>query len=140
MPKPNDMQVGGTHYQGEYTQQHWDYAWERGFDYFQYVITKYVERHKLKNGLEDLRKAQHYLAKYIELLEGKAQAELEERVDAAAQRLTDYVNKEDTQWTEEEREKILNTEFQNDAVTNTPRGPDDPRQRRTAGTWHDPKL
>src|SRR6187549_2849903 len=69
MSKPNDYQVGGSHYQGEYTQQHWDYAWERQFDPFQYVITKYVERHKKKNGLEDLRKAQHYLAKYIELLE-----------------------------------------------------------------------
>lgn len=67
-PDVNSFQVGGSHYQGEYTQQHWDYCWERRFDPFQYVITKYVERHRRKNGLEDLEKAQHYLAKYIDLL------------------------------------------------------------------------
>lgn len=64
----NDRQVGGDHYQGSDV-QHWDYAWGHDFDFFQYVITKYVERHKRKNGLEDLRKARHYLDKYIELLE-----------------------------------------------------------------------
>ncbi len=68
----NSRQVGGNHYQGEFAQQHWDYAWERDFDYFQGVITKYVERWKRKNGLEDLRKAQHYLEKYIELVEAAA--------------------------------------------------------------------
>lgn len=65
----NDRQEGGDHYKGAYTQEHWDYAWQRNFDFFQYVITKYVERHKRKKGLEDLRKAAHYLQKYIELLE-----------------------------------------------------------------------
>lgn len=65
-------QEGGTHYKGEFTQEHWDYAWERGFDFFQYVITKYVERCWKKNGLEDLRKARHYLDKYIELKEKEA--------------------------------------------------------------------
>jgi hypothetical protein len=67
----NRRQVGGTHYQGEWTQQHWDYAWEHGYDQFQYCITKYVDRHKYKNGLTDLRKAQHHLEKYIELLEAE---------------------------------------------------------------------
>lgn len=64
----NDKQVGGSHY-GNNKIQHWDFAWENNYDQFQYAITKYVHRHKLKNGLEDLKKAAHYLDKYIELLE-----------------------------------------------------------------------
>ena len=64
----NDKQVGGSHY-GDQSLQHWDFAWQNGYDQFQYCITKYVHRHKFKNGLEDLRKAQHHLEKYIELLE-----------------------------------------------------------------------
>ena len=64
----NEKQIGGDHY-GSAIKQHWDFAWENGYDQFQYCITKYVHRHKQKNGLEDLRKAQHHLDKYIELLE-----------------------------------------------------------------------
>jgi hypothetical protein len=63
----NDRQEGGDHYQGDYTQQHWDYCWERKFNFLQYVITKYVERYQRKNGVEDLKKALHYLEKLIEL-------------------------------------------------------------------------
>lgn len=62
----NDTQVGGDHYQhSDY--QHWDWAWEAQLDSFQYPITKYIARHKRKNGFEDLEKASHYLDKYIEL-------------------------------------------------------------------------
>jgi len=62
----NDTQVGGGHYKvgGE---EHWDRVDRLKLDYFQGQITKYVERWKLKNGLEDLRKARHFLDKYIEL-------------------------------------------------------------------------
>lgn len=62
----NDRQVGGDHYKvgGE---EHWDRVNRLGLDYFQGQITKYVERWKQKNGIEDLRKAQHFLEKYIEL-------------------------------------------------------------------------
>jgi len=78
MENENDIQIGGDHYRkGQYTQQHWDYCWERGFDQFQYCITKYVERHKYKNGLEDLYKARHHLDKYISLLEQQDQDEME---------------------------------------------------------------
>ena len=65
----NDKQVGGGHYRIKGAQQHWDYSWQHGYDQFQYCITKYVDRHKHKNGLEDLYKAKHHLDKYIELLE-----------------------------------------------------------------------
>lgn len=61
----NDKQVGGSHYKhgGE---EHWDRVARLKLDYMQGQITKYVERWKDKNGIEDLRKAQHFLEKYIE--------------------------------------------------------------------------
>ena len=64
----NKTQVGGGHYKvgGE---EHWDRVDRLGLDYFQGQITKYVERWKLKSGVEDLRKARHFLDKYIELNE-----------------------------------------------------------------------
>jgi Protein of unknwon function (DUF3310) len=61
----NDKQVGGEHYKTEGL-QHWDLAASRQYDYFQGQITKYVDRWKKKNGLDDLLKAQHFLEKYIE--------------------------------------------------------------------------
>lgn len=64
----NDIQYGGNHYKGTQI-QHWDFAAANGLDYFQGCITKYVTRWRLKNGLEDLKKAQHFLQKYIELVE-----------------------------------------------------------------------
>lgn len=78
----NDVQVGGAHYKAdeamlaraadvglEKVPEHWDMVHIHEMDYFQAQITKYVWRHKKKNGLEDLRKAHHVLAKYIEILE-----------------------------------------------------------------------
>lgn len=62
----NEKQVAGNHYAGKV--QHWDLAADRGYDYFQGQITKYVDRWKKKNGLVDLEKAQHFLEKYIELV------------------------------------------------------------------------
>lgn len=64
----NERQVGGDHYkQADGGEEHWDRVHRLGLDYFQANITKYVERWKLKNGIEDLHKARHYLDKYIEL-------------------------------------------------------------------------
>lgn len=66
MGTANDRQVGGQHYKtgGE---EHWDRVARLDLDYFQGQITKYVERWKAKNGVEDLHKARHFLDKYIEL-------------------------------------------------------------------------
>lgn len=66
----NNTQVGGEHYRT--TIQHWDFAAANELDYFQGQITKYVTRWKKKNGLEDLLKAQHFLAKYVELVRAGA--------------------------------------------------------------------
>jgi hypothetical protein len=64
----NRRQVGGSHYKADGTgEEHWDRVHRLKLDYFQAAITKYVERCWKKNGVEDLRKAQHFLEKYIEL-------------------------------------------------------------------------
>jgi hypothetical protein len=65
----NDTQVGGEHYKqhGSTGEQHWDRVYRLGLDYYQGQITKYVERCWDKNGIQDLEKAQHFIAKYIEL-------------------------------------------------------------------------
>jgi hypothetical protein len=68
----NDRQVGGTHYKvgGE---EHWDRAWRLRYDPFQYIITKWVERWRVKGGLQDLEKAHHALTKYIEIVRAEQQ-------------------------------------------------------------------
>lgn len=62
----NDVQVGGAHYKGV-NYQHWDYAADSSFGYFEGQITKYISRHTKKNGLQDVQKAGHFLDKTIEL-------------------------------------------------------------------------
>ncbi|MDB4312044.1 hypothetical protein N9937_01310 [bacterium] len=69
--KANDTQVGGDHYKLHDGEQHWDRAFRKEYDCFQYIITKWVERWKDKGGVEDLLKAQHALMKYIELVGGE---------------------------------------------------------------------
>ncbi len=78
MGPANERQVGGTHYKvgGE---EHWDRVHRLQLDYFQGQVTKYVERWKLKNGIQDLHKARHFLDKYIELEEKKVAAQVAER-------------------------------------------------------------
>lgn len=67
----NDSQVGGDHYRVAGKPQHWDLVTLYQWDYFQAQITKYLMRWKLKHHtaeerLEDLKKARHFLDKYIE--------------------------------------------------------------------------
>jgi hypothetical protein len=61
----NDTQTGGTHYQVAI--QPWDYIVANNLGYLEGNVIKYVTRYKNKGGIEDLRKAQHYLAKLIEV-------------------------------------------------------------------------
>lgn len=70
----NDKQIGGAHYkgvQGFSGMEHWDWCWARNYNQYQYCITKYVDRYREKNGLQDLKKAQHHLEKLIETIEGE---------------------------------------------------------------------
>lgn len=50
-----------------YTQgiETWDYITSHGFSYLEGNIIKYVTRYKLKNGREDLLKAQAYLERLL---------------------------------------------------------------------------
>lgn len=63
----NERQVGGAHYARHGDLQHWDIVEHFKLDYFQGQITKYVMRWRDKDGVQDLQKAAHFLAKYIEL-------------------------------------------------------------------------
>jgi hypothetical protein len=61
----NDHQVAGDHYR-KHAIQVWDaiLAWSLGF--LDGNVVKYVVRYRDKGGIEDLRKARHYLDKLIE--------------------------------------------------------------------------
>lgn len=60
----NDTQVGGSHYKTKI--EHWDWVIANDLNYLEGQITKYVARARKKNGIEDLKKARHFLDKYIE--------------------------------------------------------------------------
>ena len=60
----NDYQHGGEHYATEY--QHWDFVSDLELHYLIGCASKYLTRWRDKNGVEDLRKAHHYLEKAIE--------------------------------------------------------------------------
>jgi hypothetical protein len=66
----NDMQVGGEHYQSKSIQP-WDamQAWMTPEQFKGFLwgnVIKYVARWQDKGGVEDLRKARHYMDKLIE--------------------------------------------------------------------------
>jgi len=73
--KANDRQVGGNHYKDDTGEEHWDRAWRKEYDCFQYIITKWVERWKDKGGVEDLKKARHAIDKYIEMVDKSEEGE-----------------------------------------------------------------
>lgn len=58
----NDIQVGGDHYR-RLDYQHWDFITDLELPYLVGCATKYPTRWRGKNGLEDLRKAVHYVNK-----------------------------------------------------------------------------
>lgn len=66
----NDSQIGGNHYKGQAVQP-WDFIVSNGLGYLEGNVVKYVSRWRKKGGVEDLRKAQHYLAKLIEVAESE---------------------------------------------------------------------
>jgi len=66
----NEIQVGGDHYKLK-TIQPWDFIAANNLGFFEGNIAKYVTRWRDKAGVDDLRKAKHYLEKLIELEIGK---------------------------------------------------------------------
>ena len=59
-------QVGGSHYT-KCKIEPWDFTVANELDYFQGSIIKYVTRWRDKGGIEELKKAQHFLEKYIDV-------------------------------------------------------------------------
>ena len=60
-----DTQIGGSHYK-RHKIQPIDFIYYNEIGFIEGNIIKYVMRHKHKNGLEDLKKALHYLQILIE--------------------------------------------------------------------------
>lgn len=68
----NSYQVGGEHYHNKGSYQPWNVmeAWMTPEEFRGFLkgnAIKYLARSNEKGGLQDLQKAQHYLAKLIEL-------------------------------------------------------------------------
>ena len=62
----NAMQVGGRHYK-ELPIEPWDYIASNGLGFFEGNIVKYITRAATTKNRDDLLKAQHYLAKLLEI-------------------------------------------------------------------------
>lgn len=62
----NDKQHGGQHYK-TLAIQPWDYVAANGLGYFDGTAIKYLTRWRDKGGVEDLRKAIHFIEKLIEV-------------------------------------------------------------------------
>lgn len=66
MSKANDKQQGGNHYKRKAIQP-WDYIAANEIGFFEGSAIKYLTRWRDKGGIEDLRKANHFIEKLIEL-------------------------------------------------------------------------
>lgn len=63
--KAIDKQVGGMHYKTQAIQPI-EYIMQNGLDFCEGNVVKYVSRWRYKNGVEDLKKARHYIDFLIE--------------------------------------------------------------------------
>ena len=75
MSTANATQIGGNHYTSKAVQP-WDamQAWMSREEFAGYLrgnVLKYMARCNDKGGIEDVRKARHYIDKLIEVLEQK---------------------------------------------------------------------
>lgn len=73
MVKANDIQHGGDHYKKFGDLQPWDVilAWNLG--YLEGTALKYIARWRDKGGVEDIKKAIHFLQKFVEVHENDKQ-------------------------------------------------------------------
>lgn len=65
-----DEQVGGSHYKTMVIQPI-EFIVKNNIPFLEGNVIKYVVRWSIKNGLEDLKKARHYIDLLIEMEEGK---------------------------------------------------------------------
>ena len=66
----NDIQHGGSHYKDK-GMEPWDYVAINDIGYFEGCAIKYLTRWQEKGGIEDLKKAGHYIQKKIEVEQNK---------------------------------------------------------------------
>ncbi len=69
-PRANDTQVAGNHYK-QFQIEPWDAIIDWNLGYLDGNAVKYLSRWRHKNGIEDLKKARHYIDKLIETEEAK---------------------------------------------------------------------
>jgi len=65
---PDEKQVGGSHYV-DMSIEPWEVIERASLDFWDGNAVKYIMRHGSKNGVEDLKKAIHYIEKKINILE-----------------------------------------------------------------------
>lgn len=70
----NDHQVAGSHYSKQAIQV-WDYVTANNIPYLEGNVIRYISRWREKGGIEDLRKAAHYVQKLIETEEARLASE-----------------------------------------------------------------
>lgn len=70
----NDKQVAGDHYKKYGNLQPWDVVIEWKMGYLDGTALKYLARWKDKGGIDDLKKAIHFIEKQIEVAESKQAA------------------------------------------------------------------
>ena len=68
--KALQKQIGGDHYK-DCGIQPVEYIHANKLDYFEGNVVKYITRHKLKGGIEDIKKVIHYAELILELRYGK---------------------------------------------------------------------
>lgn len=64
-PMPNQVQIGGTHYKDKLIQP-WDFIIRNNIGFMEGNAIKYLVRWREKGGVDDLKKARHYIDKLIE--------------------------------------------------------------------------
>lgn len=65
-PTALEKQEGGSHYK-DFPIQPVEYIHANGIGYFEGNVIKYVSRWRSKGGIEDLKKAKHYIELLIDL-------------------------------------------------------------------------
>jgi len=66
MSNPFNTQVNGTHYK-DLAIQPVEYIIKNNLGYLEGNVIKYISRHRKKGGINDLRKARHYIDMLIEV-------------------------------------------------------------------------
>ena len=69
-PRANDYMHGGNHYKA-HKYETWDVIIDWNLGYLDGNAVKYLSRWRLKGGVQDLKKARHYIDKLIETEENK---------------------------------------------------------------------